>query len=32
MARCEVEPPPLYEVDGTLVRCFLHAGEERGND
>jgi peptide/nickel transport system ATP-binding protein len=32
MARCEVEPPPLYEVDGTLVRCFLYAGEERGND
>ena len=32
MARCEVEPPPLYEVDGTLVRCFLHAGEERGTD
>ncbi len=32
MARCEVEPPPLYEVGGTLVRCFLHAGEERGND
>ena len=32
MARCEVEPPPLYEVDGTLVRCFLHAGEESGND
>jgi peptide/nickel transport system ATP-binding protein len=27
MARCEVEPPPLYEVDGTLVRCFLHAEE-----
>src|SRR5512142_2472060 len=24
MARCEVEPPELYEVDGTLVRCFLH--------
>jgi peptide/nickel transport system ATP-binding protein len=32
MARCEVEPPPLYEVDGTLVRCFLYAGEERGDD
>jgi peptide/nickel transport system ATP-binding protein len=30
MARCEVEPPPLYEVDGTLVRCFLYAGEEPG--
>ena len=32
MARCEVEPPELYQMDGTLVRCFLHAGEERGND
>jgi peptide/nickel transport system ATP-binding protein len=32
MARCEVEPPGLYRVDGTLVRCFLHEGEERGND
>jgi peptide/nickel transport system ATP-binding protein len=28
MARCEVEPPELYEVNGTLVRCFLHEGEE----
>jgi peptide/nickel transport system ATP-binding protein len=26
MARCEVEPPELYQVDGTLVRCFLHDG------
>ena len=32
MARCEVEPPPLYEVGSTLVRCFLYAGEEPGND
>ena len=24
MARCEVEPPGLYQVDGRLVRCFLH--------
>ena len=32
MARCEVEPPPLYEVDGTLVRCFLHAGKGQDND
>jgi peptide/nickel transport system ATP-binding protein len=24
MARCQVEPPDLYEVDGTLVRCFLY--------
>jgi peptide/nickel transport system ATP-binding protein len=23
-ARCEVEPPELYHVDGTLVRCFLY--------
>jgi peptide/nickel transport system ATP-binding protein len=30
MARCEVEPPKLYEVNGTLVRCFLHEGEEAG--
>ena len=28
MARCEVEPPGLYQVDGTLVRCFLH--DEQG--
>jgi peptide/nickel transport system ATP-binding protein len=27
MTRCEVEPPGLYRVDGTLVRCFLHAEE-----
>jgi peptide/nickel transport system ATP-binding protein len=32
MARCEVEPPELYEVKGTLVRCFLHEGEEPGHD
>jgi peptide/nickel transport system ATP-binding protein len=30
MARCEVEPPPLYEVNGILVRCFLYDGEEPG--
>jgi peptide/nickel transport system ATP-binding protein len=24
MARCQVEPPDLYQVDGTLVRCFLY--------
>ena len=30
MARCEVEPPPLYEVNGALVRCFLYDGEEPG--
>ena len=32
MARCEVEPPELYPVHGTQVRCFLHEGEEPGND
>jgi peptide/nickel transport system ATP-binding protein len=26
MPRCEVEPPDLYEVNGSLVRCFLHEG------
>jgi peptide/nickel transport system ATP-binding protein len=31
MARCEVEPPELYQVDGTLVRCFLHGGGGLGN-
>ncbi len=24
MARCQEEPPELYRVRGTLVRCFLH--------
>jgi peptide/nickel transport system ATP-binding protein len=28
MARCETEHPELYLVNGTLVRCFLHTGEE----
>jgi hypothetical protein len=32
MARCEVEPPDLYQVGGTLVRCFLHDGTGPGND
>jgi peptide/nickel transport system ATP-binding protein len=32
MARCEVEPPELYQVDGTLVRCFLHGGDGPGDD
>src|SRR5262249_19227983 len=32
MARCEVEPPELYQVNGTLVRCFLHEGEESGHE
>jgi hypothetical protein len=26
MPRCEDEPPPAYEVDGTSVRCFLYDG------
>jgi len=30
MTRCREESPELYPVDGTLVRCFLHAdGEAR---
>ncbi|MBO0773388.1 MAG: ABC transporter ATP-binding protein [Actinobacteria bacterium] len=24
MPRCRAEPPALYQVDATLVRCFLH--------
>ena len=32
MARCEVEPPELYQVDGTLVRCFLHEGQRPSHD
>jgi len=32
MARCEVEPPGLYQVDGTLVRCFLHEGQGLSHD
>jgi peptide/nickel transport system ATP-binding protein len=32
MARCEVERPGLYQVDGTLVRCFLHEGQGPGHD
>src|SRR6266516_6711796 len=32
MARCEVEPPELYLVDGTLVRCFLHDRGGPGDD
>ena len=32
MARCEVEPPKLYDVNGTLVRCFLHEGEGAGHE
>ena len=30
--RCEVEPPELYEVNGTLVRCFLHEGKGWSNE
>jgi peptide/nickel transport system ATP-binding protein len=26
MTRCETDPPPEYEVDGTRVRCFLYDG------
>jgi peptide/nickel transport system ATP-binding protein len=29
MARCEQEQPPLYQVDGTQVRCFLHENGAR---
>ncbi len=31
MTRCQGETPELYHVNGTLVRCFLHA-EEGGGD
>ena len=27
MARCLASQPDLYQVDDTLVRCFLHSGE-----
>ena len=32
MTRCREEPPELYQVNGTLVRCFLHAGGGAGRD
>jgi peptide/nickel transport system ATP-binding protein len=32
MARCQQESPELYHVNGTLVRCFLHAEEGGGDD
>jgi len=32
MTRCREESPELYQVDGTLVRCFLHADGGAGND
>ena len=30
MPRCTTDPPPQYEVDGTLVRCFLYDGGDGG--
>jgi peptide/nickel transport system ATP-binding protein len=30
MTRCPQESPELYQVDGMLVRCFLHAGAADG--
>ena len=30
--RCRQESPELYHVNGTLVRCFLHAEEGGGDD
>jgi peptide/nickel transport system ATP-binding protein len=32
MARCREESPELYQVSGTLVRCFLHADGEVSDD
>jgi peptide/nickel transport system ATP-binding protein len=32
MARCVEQSPELYSVDGTLVRCFLHAEAGAGHD
>jgi peptide/nickel transport system ATP-binding protein len=32
MTRCQQESPELYHVNGTLVRCFLHAEEGGGDD
>ncbi|HTS97562.1 MAG TPA: ABC transporter ATP-binding protein [Streptosporangiaceae bacterium] len=32
MARCQEETPELYQVNGTLVRCFLLAGDGGGHD
>jgi peptide/nickel transport system ATP-binding protein len=32
MARCQEETPELYHVNGTLVRCFLHADGDAGHD
>jgi peptide/nickel transport system ATP-binding protein len=30
MPRCEADPPPEYDVDGTSVRCFLYDGAGGG--
>jgi peptide/nickel transport system ATP-binding protein len=32
MTRCREESPELYQVNGTQVRCFLHAEGGRGDD
>jgi peptide/nickel transport system ATP-binding protein len=32
MTRCREETPELYHVNGTLVRCFLHAQDGAGRD
>jgi peptide/nickel transport system ATP-binding protein len=32
MTRCLAESPELYHVNGTLVRCFLHADGGAGDD
>jgi peptide/nickel transport system ATP-binding protein len=32
MTRCQEESPELYHVNGTLVRCFLHANGGPGDD
>jgi peptide/nickel transport system ATP-binding protein len=32
MTRCREESPELYRVNGTLVRCFLHADGGAGDD
>jgi peptide/nickel transport system ATP-binding protein len=31
MTRCREESPPLYNVNGTQVRCFLHDGGSRND-
>jgi len=31
MVRCREESPELYHVNGTLVRCFLHADQEEAD-